>query len=91
VSIRVDGRPAGIIGWEPNELEITGLVRGASAVLQIEVLGHRRNSHGPLHHVKKWPEWTGPLEYVSKGKEWVDGYQLVPCGLLKPPRLAVRR
>jgi hypothetical protein len=91
VSIRVDGRPAGIIGWEPNELEITGLVRGASAVLQIEVLGHRRNSHGPLHHVKKWPEWTGPIEYVSKDKEWVDGYQLVPCGLLKPPRLAVRR
>jgi hypothetical protein len=91
VSIRVDGRSAGVIGWEPNELEITDYVTGASAVLQIEVLGHRRNSHGPLHYVEKWPEWTGPNEYVSKGKEWVDGYQLVPCGLLKPPRLAVRR
>ena len=91
VRVLVNGSTAGVIAWEPNEVDITDLISGGSVDLVIEVLGHRRNSHGPLHFSKKWPEWTGPTEYVTSGKKWIDGYQLVPCGLMAPPRLMVRK
>ncbi|HRU06857.1 MAG TPA: hypothetical protein P5137_13905 [Candidatus Brocadiia bacterium] len=88
--ILVNGRDAGVIGWPPNELDITDLLQDGAAALAIEVLGHRRNSHGPLHHAEKWPQWTGHAQFVTEKDQWVDSYQLVPCGLMKPPRLIVR-
>jgi hypothetical protein len=89
----VNGAPAGIIGWEPQEVDITGFIpEGKSnAEIRVEVVGHRRNSHGPLHHAKKWPAWTGPNEFVTTGDKWTDEYQLVPCGLMKPPSIVARR
>lgn len=91
VRVLVDGQQVGIIAWEPNEVDITDFVRGTEAQLQIEVLGHRRNSHGPLHFFLKHPMWTSPHQFVAPVDEWVDKYQLVPCGLMQPPRLLVRR
>jgi hypothetical protein len=93
VRVLVDGRPAGVIGWEPNEVDITSLLApdGGEVELAIEVFSHRRNSHGPLHHAKRWPMWTGPGEYVTSGDDWTDGYTLVPCGLMKPVQLVVAR
>jgi len=92
VRVLVNGREAGVIGWEPNEVDITEFLTGGADELSIEVLGHRRNSHGPLHNAEKWPRWTGPGEFLKgNGKSWVDGYQLVPCGLMKAPRLVVKQ
>ncbi len=91
VRVLLNGEPAGIIAWEPHELELTRLLRRGSNVLEIEVLGHRRNSHGPLHGATKWPRWTGPEEFLYREGRWVEGYQLVPCGLMQPPRVVVKR
>jgi hypothetical protein len=91
VRVLVDGVPAGIIAWQPNEVDITEQVNGkAEAQLQIEVIGHRRNSHGPLHSAQKWPVGTGPDSFITSGDEWIDGYQLVACGLLQAPVLITR-
>lgn len=88
VRVLVDGREAGVTGWAPHEVDITPVLNGnAPAELQIEVVGHRRNSHGPFHINEKWPQWTGPGEYQPGPDRWFDGYQLVPCGLMKPPAL----
>ncbi len=91
VRVWVNGRDAGVIAWEPSELEITSLLDGEKAEVRIEILGHRRNSHGPLHHAEKWPMWTGPAEYITTGEQWTDDYQLVPCGLLQAPELIWRK
>jgi len=93
VRVVVNSKNAGIIAWEPNEVDISECVpEGTSeADIRIEVIGHRRNSHGPLHHAKKWPAWTGPAEFVTTGADWTDGYQLVPCGLMKPPIVLTRK
>jgi hypothetical protein len=93
VRVLVDGKPAGVIAWEPNEVDITAhLGLGASSPeIRVEVAGHRRNSHGPLHHAQKWPTWTGPAEFRTADEKWTDDYQLVPCGLMKPPAIVVRR
>ncbi|HEY3379939.1 MAG TPA: glycosyl hydrolase [Armatimonadota bacterium] len=88
VRVWVAGHPAGTIGWEPNEVDVTDLVMGnAHALLQIEVLGHRRNSHGPLHLKEKWPTWTGPGQFLPSQDEYYPGYQLVPCGLMAQVQL----
>ena len=91
VRVSVDGQSAGIVAWEPNEVDITALVGKKPVTLQITVIGHRRNSHGPHHLTTKWPEWTGPGEFQAGGDRWYDGYQLVPCGLLAPPELVVKK
>jgi len=90
VRVLVNGRTAGVIGWEPNEVEITGLLAGSPVDLAIEVVGHRRNSHGPFHLTEKWPHWTGPGAFVCP-EVWLEGYQLVPCGLMAPPVVEVRK
>ncbi len=92
VRVLVDGRQAGIIGWQPHEVEITDLVRKAADVeLAVEVIGHRRNAFGPLHTVEPRPRWVGPGEFVTSGDRWQDAYNLLPVGCMKPPRLSVRR
>jgi hypothetical protein len=88
VRVLVNGEVAGITAWEPNEVDITDLLQEGPNDVVIEVLGHRRNSHGPLHCTEKWPSWTGPDQFDTEGEEWTDDYQLVPCGLMKPPVLA---
>ena len=90
VRVLIDGRQAGIIAWEPAELDITDFVTGGEFDLTLEVLGHRRNSHGPLHLSEKWPTWTGPYEFIVTGDRWFEGYQLVPCGLMSEPQLVIK-
>ncbi|MEI7435960.1 MAG: glycosyl hydrolase [bacterium] len=91
VRVLVDGRPAGVIGWQPNEIEITALLGDKPVELAVEVIGHRRNSHGPFHINTKWPSWTGPYQFKCALDTWIDGYQLVPCGLMSPPAIEIRK
>ena len=93
VAVRVlaGGEAAGLIAWPPNEVDVTDFLDDGAVDLRIEVIGHRRNSHGPLHLNEKWPRWTGPGQFTASGEGWIDAYQLVPCGLMAPPRLIVRK
>ncbi|MDP2990798.1 MAG: hypothetical protein Q8O57_09580, partial [Kiritimatiellota bacterium] len=90
--IFVNDQPVGVLAWPPYEADITAFVKSAphAVKLGIEILGHRRNSHGPLHHAQKWPVWTGPAEFITTGDNWQEDYQLVPCGLMKPPELVIK-
>ncbi len=90
VRVLADGQAAGIIAWPPNEVDITDLVGEGAVELRIEVIGHRRNSHGPLHLNQKHPHAVGPFSFATGGEDWTDDYVLVPCGLIAPPRLVVR-
>jgi hypothetical protein len=92
--IWTDGALVGVVAWPPFELEITESIRragGREIELAIEMLGHRRNSHGPLHYREKWPTWTGPGQMQPGPSDFVEFYQLVPCGLLAAPEAVVRR
>jgi hypothetical protein len=92
VRVLVDGNEVGIIGWPPHEVEITDAARGKErATLAVEVVGHRRNAFGPLHHVEARPPWVGPDQFVSSGERWQDAYNLLPLGCPAPPRLSVRQ
>ncbi|MCD6365004.1 MAG: hypothetical protein J7M14_03930 [Planctomycetes bacterium] len=90
VRVLVDGCVAGVIAWEPNEVEITRFAGAAPVDLQIEVISHRHNSHGPLHLADELPTWIGPGQFGGAGK-WTDAYRLVRCGLTAPPVLITRQ
>ncbi len=90
VRVLVDGREMGIIAWPPNEVDITDGLAGRDVALAIQVLGHRRNSHGPLH-LSRQPGGIWPGSWRTKGELWTEGYKLVPCGLMRPPQLVVKR
>jgi hypothetical protein len=86
----VNGRAAGVSGWAPHEVEVTDRLDGETAEIQIQVIGHRRNSHGPFHIAEKWPAWTGPGEFACGANRWMDGYQRVPCGIMSEPQWVVK-
>ena len=90
IRIIVNNISAGIIAWEPNEVDITDFLADGTNEVLIEVVGHRRNSHGPHHNSNKWPVWTGPDQFQANGDEWFDGYNLVPCGLMAEPVISIR-
>jgi len=83
------GREVGLIAWEPNEMDMTDYLNDGILDLGIEVISHRRNSHGPLHLENRWPEWHGPDQFVYAHGD-SPRYYTVPCGLTKPPHLTIR-
>jgi glycosyl hydrolase family 106( putative alpha-L-rhamnosidase) len=87
VKLSVSGQEAGVVAWEPNELDITDYLKAGSNELIIELFSSRRNSHGPLFNSEKWPRWTGPVEY----HEFTGKFNLVPCGLLKFPMIVIKK
>jgi hypothetical protein len=92
VRVLVGGREAGIIGWQPHEVEITDFVADKPIVdIAVEVISHRRNAFGPLHHTQTRPRYVGPHTFITRDEEWQDEYSLVPAGCLAPPRVSVRR
>ena len=89
-AVSINGKRAGVTAWAPHEVEITHLLDGGPAELSIEILGSRRNSHGPLH-VKRMPLWVGAGAFKDRTDNRNEGYTLVPSGLMTPPRLIVRQ
>ncbi len=89
--ILVDGKPAGFVKWQPYELDITDAVEGETVDLCVEVIGHRRNAFGPLHHAPPKPPWTGPMSFITEDALWQEAYDIVPVGLLTAPLLSIRQ
>ncbi len=85
--VRLNGNNPRMLPWPPYSLNVDSELKEGRNILEITVLGHRRNSHGPFYLAEKWPLWTGPNEF--KHYETAER-QLVPCGLIKAPILIER-
>jgi hypothetical protein len=86
--VRLNGNNPHMLPWPPYSLNLANELKEGCNILEITVLGHRRNSHGPFYLKEKWPRWTGPGEFKSYDS---TRRQLVPCGLLTPPILIERQ
>ncbi len=91
VRVLVDGEPAGLLAWPPNECDLTDRLTGKTQELAIEVISSRRNAFGPLHRVPAVNVPTGPQSFATSGDAWTDEYSLAPYGLLAPPKLVFVR
>ena len=82
----VDGKEKAFFLHPPCKVELTKMCPDEKTHrITIEILGHRRNSHGPLHWTDRHPDIVGPGHFQCDPSFWSDAYQLVPCGLLVPP------
>ncbi len=84
IRIRLDGEPAGILGWAPWELELPELSPGEHT-LGIELTGSRRNAFGPFFLSNIHPLRFGANEFREYAHP--ERRDLVPYGLMTPPEL----
>ncbi|MCC7351847.1 MAG: hypothetical protein IT446_14905 [Phycisphaerales bacterium] len=91
VRIWLNDQPIRVVGWAPWTVDITDHLDGSTDahVLGVEIIGHRGNSHGPLHadRMATLRQGIGPYSFRKSGKEWKQEYQLIPCGLMQPVEL----
>jgi hypothetical protein len=71
VNVQVNKKDAGIIGWQPNELDVTDFITDGKNEISLIVVGTLKNLLGP-HHI-------GP----TRGTAWPRGFQSAP--LFQPP------
>jgi hypothetical protein len=81
--VRANGQPAGIIGWQPYECEITPFVRPGTNRVEVIVTGSLRNRHGPHH--RKTGRLIGPGDYQAGPAAMPpgDSYLLLDYGLME--------
>ena len=82
--IRFNGEEAGILGWEPWELELGRPLHGENR-LEIEVIGSRRNALGPFFLADPHPLRFGANEFREYAHP--EYRNLTPYGLFTPPEL----
>ena len=84
LEIRLNGGQPRRLPWPPYSIDVTADLKDGVNVLEVKVVGHRRNAFGPFYLKTKTPDWVGPIELKTFETE---GRQLVPCGLLEAPVL----
>lgn len=90
--VRVNGKSAGIIGWQPYELEIGPLVRNGENTVEVVVYGSLKNLLGP-HHGKINRGLTGPGSFRSAPASQPPGesYDQLPYGLMEAFQVSALR
>jgi len=87
LTVKVNGKPAGIIAYAPYTLDLGELPKGRHE-LEITAFGNRNNTFGALHNVNE-RFWCGPNAWRTTGAEWTSEYKVKPAGVLKAPRVGV--
>ncbi len=82
--VRFNGEEAGILAWEPWELELGRPVCGRN-MLEIEVIGSRRNALGPFFLSEPHPLRFGANEFREYAHP--EYRNLTAYGLFSPPEL----
>ena len=85
--ILLNGEEAGVLGWEPYELELEGLRTGENE-LGIELVGSRRNALGPFFLSNPHPLRFGANEFREYAHP--EYRNLTPYGLFTPPMLLMQ-
>jgi hypothetical protein len=80
-AIRVGGRTF-FLPWAPFAADVTKAMRPGKSVIEVEVIGGRKNILGPLH--TPWERWTGPSQFDPDDKQWRFEYYLNDHGLMEP-------
>ena len=62
VAVTVNGQQAGIIGFEPYQLDVSKLIRQGGNTVEIKVIGSNKNLLGPFHN-KPAPGLVSPWHF----------------------------
>ncbi len=82
--VLVNGKSAGIIGWQPYEADISGLVSGGRNRIEVVVYGSLKNLLGP-HHGRITPGLVTPWAFRNAPQQQSAGaaYDLASYGLFE--------
>lgn len=83
----VNGKPAGIIGMEPYELNITNQIQKGSNTIELHITGSLKNLLGP-HYKNPAPGLAGPGHWKNVNEN-IPGeqYQMMNYGLFEDFKL----
>jgi hypothetical protein len=82
--VRVNGKSAGIIGWQPFEVPIDGLVKSGRNEIQVLVTGSLRNLLGPHHgNISRGMASPGNVRNAPATMPPGTGYAQLPYGLME--------
>jgi hypothetical protein len=90
--VKVNGKPAGVIGWAPYEIDITKLIKDGRNDVEVLVYGSLKNLLGP-HHGTMTPGLTSPWSFRSAPPHTPAGkaYDLFGYGLFEEFRVTGHR
>ena len=86
--VRVNGKPAGIIAWQPYQADITNLLHDGANEIQVAVYGSLKNLLGP-HHGKINRGLTAPASFRTAPEHMPAGsaYDMEGYGLMEDFRI----
>jgi len=83
--VLVNGQPTGLIAWQPNELDVTSLLKDGDNEITVKVVGSLKNTFG--YFFKEADKWIyGPHEwnYAPEKAPDASGYFLMDYGMMEP-------
>ena len=93
-SVKINGKDAGSIMWQPYTVDLSGLLKEGENEIEITVTGTLRNLLGPFHlksgesyavgprqffHFS--PIWSRPAWSTGLNADWIDSYCFVEFGM----------
>jgi hypothetical protein len=81
----VNNQSAGVIAWQPNELDVTSLLKEGENEITVKVIGSLKNTFGFFY--QKNDSWIfGPhsWNYAPKNIPAASEYFLMDYGLMEP-------
>ena len=83
--VLVNGKQAGLIAWQPNELDVTSLLNDGDNEITVKIVGSLKNTFG--YFFKEANKWIyGPHEwnYAPEKAPDASGYFLMDYGMMEP-------
>jgi hypothetical protein len=83
--VLVNGQPAGLVAWQPYQLDVTSLLKDGDNEITVTIVGNLKNTFGYFYKpADKWiygpHEWNYAPEKLPAGSEYI----LEDLGLMEP-------
>jgi len=83
--VRVNGKPAGYIAYQPWQCDVTNLIRSGANTIDVRVIGTLKNTLGPHHGSPPLGSaWPGSFQKGPETGPPGNSYHTVDYGLFEP-------
>jgi hypothetical protein len=90
--VLVNGQLAGLIAWQPNELEVTSLLKDGPNEISVKVTGSLKNTFGYFYkEANKWIYGPQEWNYAPEKAPDSSGYFLMDYGMMEPFTLQMKK
>jgi hypothetical protein len=84
-SVSVNGQPAGLVAWQPYEVDVTPSLKDGANEITVTITGSLKNTFGFFYQKSEgWIFGPWSWNYAPPKPPSADGYYLVDYGLFKP-------